>query len=963
MIRPLRLLLPMLMLAGPVHAATCVSQSSFDWAGIGTGDWSCGGGTASDHYVVAWGHEVSITQDIVQAGVSGIGIVVRPGGALTADVVADRIELALGDLGLDCRGGSLCRLHGKYRSYGQSAPALLDDPDTGSFFRAGRVQPCGLAGCGVTPERVAFTWQQVSAPNGLRESLAAVKPGDVACFFDPDPTDLRVGADSGNCYEVTQANVSGTEYALELDVRQGQYDQSGFPLARRHVQALTLASDAGAGERTIRVEPSNAISSDGLHVGRWLRFAASDGMPEPVAYKISETSDGANADAIRIGDSRGTATARLAGSAAWIDYGWAPGDAFFVEAPVVVSSATPAAISTTDSRVLLKGVTDLQAVVLSQLGGVRADAATFARWRDVWLRDAGDHTGANSEIAIRLGRIRAARFERTLITGGSPNPGLDKMHGIGLWSSSDLVFEDLTTRHLGDDVIVSDELAPSDRLHFERIHAAFRNDNAQSQQLFDPSSRAVNGEIVDAICDDCTDDDTTISGLDASTGAVFTVSGLLAWGTDGPTVSSTSSPIAFEDVVSIGASASGAGAFVPARVDRFLVRDATNRSPLPSALLGVGAMDARNGIVRDIELSSTEDSAFVLDGDAVLENVLLADVAQSGSCATASCAVVRFQGDAAQSVSRVTIVRSLGSTAPFRRGFSLRGGASYLSSELRGTLISNFSEPEAEGVGGNASELIGPSAIAMSALGFDSVASPLAGGLPAPADSLFSAPAFVDPSTGRFDVAAGSAHDLADCGVARGVSSPGARYRWLHAKSKLAPERLADDYDFDGAVEDSGAAACAGGSRALCADNCAGSFNPEQSDADADAVGDACDDHCLAQPTAIASLVPGSALVGEFVEVNGTGIGSNAWVELDGERVPLDWLNGVPRFQAPPGFVGQAFQVVVVNPEGCRSLAPVRLTIDAPGACGLTGLEAAVVAAYLMAHRKRAKARGAEDSA
>ncbi len=922
MARSLVLLCTALMLGAPAHAATCVSRSSFAWAGIGTGDWTCGGGTASDHYVIDSGHAVSITRDVAQAPLSGIGIEVSAGGALSVDVVTSRIELTLGGLGLDCRAASTCRLHGKYRSYAQSPPALLDDPGTSAFFRAGKVRPCGLARCTETPERVAFTWRAITAPTGLRESLAAVSPGDVACFFDPDPADLRVGADAGNCYDVTQIVSLGAEYALELDVRQGQYDQSGFPLARRHIQGLTLASDVGAGERMIRIAASGAISHDGLHVGRWLRFVGSDGMPEPAAYKISGTYDGARNDLIRIGDLRGTATARLAGSVAWIDYGWAPGDAFFVEVPVTVSSATPGAISTGDSRTLLSGSADLQAAVFAQLGGVRADAAQISRWRDVWVRDAGDHDAANSEVAIRLGNIHGARFERTLITGGSPNPGRDKVHGFGLWSCSDLVIEDLTTRHLGDDVVVSDADSPSDRLHFERLHAAFRSDNAQSQQLFDPSSRAVNGELVDGICDDCTDGDTTISGLDGSSGAAFSVSGLLAWGTDGPTVSSESTPIKFEDVVSIGANASGAGAFIPQRVDRFVVREATNRSPLLSALLGVGRMEAHNGIVRDVALSNSEGSAVVLDGDSVVENVLLADVVQSGTCATASCAVVRFQGSAAQSVAHVTIARSSSNTSPFQRGFSLRGGASYLNSEIRGTLISNFAEPGSEGIGGASAELTGPSAIAMSALCFDGVESPLADGLQPPAGSLFSAPVFVNASAGRFDVAAGSRHDFVGCGIARGVASPGSRYRWLHAKSKLATERLADDFDFDGAVEDAGAATCTAGSRALCADNCADDFNPEQSDIDGDAVGDACDDSCFAQPTAITSLDPQAAVVGAYVKIHGAGIGPNAWVEIDGVRTPLVSRVGAPHFLVPPAVVGQMLEVVLVNPEGCRSPAP-----------------------------------------
>jgi hypothetical protein len=105
-------------------------------------------------------------------------------------------------------------------------------------------------------------------------------------------------------------------------------------------------------------------------------------------------------------------------------------------------------------------------------------------------------------------------------------------------------------------------------------------------------------------------------------------------------------------------------------------------------------------------------------------------------------------------------------------------------------------------------------------------------------------PGFVDLAGGRIDTTPGSLADVAACGIDRGVAAPGVRHRWAHALAKLAPERMADDADFDGVPEDAYAAACAAGASEGCSDNCPGLFDPSQADADGDAIGDACDAPC-----------------------------------------------------------------------------------------------------------------------
>jgi hypothetical protein len=110
-----------------------------------------------------------------------------------------------------------------------------------------------------------------------------------------------------------------------------------------------------------------------------------------------------------------------------------------------------------------------------------------------------------------------------------------------------------------------------------------------------------------------------------------------------------------------------------------------------------------------------------------------------------------------------------------------------------------------------------------------------------PTAVLGAAPGFVDPAAGRFDTAPGSAADLAQAGVRRGVDAPGLKaYHWVHAITRTVPERMADDADGDGVPADPETPSCSAGASQGCSDNCPDDFNPDQADGDGNGTGDAC---------------------------------------------------------------------------------------------------------------------------
>jgi hypothetical protein len=932
------------LFAAGAEAAICTSQASFSWPAIGAGSWSCGAGGAGDLYVVAAGHTVTVTGSLTQSASASAGIRVEAGGTL---LVQGRFVLTLGGAGLDCQAGSACTLEGPgYRSLAQTVPAYLSGPTPQAYGTVGGVVPCpdgaGAPDCAARPERARIL------PSGATPAgVGSIATGDILCFGDTDPADDVSYPDAGFCYEVANDPSASPPYAIEIDVRQSPSLRAaaGYPLGLRLLRQGTVLDSGGApaGGRSLQVQ-AGTLSENRELVGRWLRFADATGAPEATAYKISETTDGGTGpDTLRIGDVRGFASAHPVGRAVFVDYGWSLGDPFAVWAPLRIRSATPLE---TDSQVVLAGTHTVRRVVFDAIG-TPSDAQTLTgvllfkpttaltAFEDVWV---ADPAGPPAAIAVMFDGTPAFTFRRFQQTGGTSSSAhcvpyddtcADYLHVFGLRGPAvDARFEDIGVRHHGDDVFL-DANAWGAKLRLRRVHAAFVSRYAASGSLLDMSSFAASIDARDLVCDDCTSPPIgssaaadVVNQLGNTTGSI---SGLLVWGTRGG--AACDGPIVCNDVTVIGSSGSS-GAMVGGKTDHVVVRDVHTTG---GTLVATPArpLELRRAWIRDSSFGNQQGINFPSGaGNAVtIESTVFQDVNGPETS-------FLLNGGTPDEPLVLRDVSAVWTGAHTLDRFLTSYGGDHTLVTLDGVLVQGLNGPGELVLAADLDEVAKPSPSCF----FDDTA-------PWSASQASFVPGtwIASNALGPNDPPRAASYPFTtglDCGATGPVGVP--RERWMHGKAGLAPEHLGPADGDEDAVGDA-------------VDLCPAVPDPAQADTDGDGIGDLCDAICIGgATTSITSVNLASQSISKPIVLAGTGFGPNAQVVFGSTLGATTWGGpGLLTAAVPSLPVGSQAALTVVNPEGCRSLESVVLTIAPSTGCGLIGPEALVALGAISLRRRR----------
>jgi hypothetical protein len=832
-------------LAAASAEAVCELQTSGDWgpASVFTGATSCAALDGSEEIRIPAGVAVRIVDDLVLGALPGQQLRVSSGGTLRARG-AERsggpgpLTVAFTPKGLFCERGSECVFEGVYRQVGVPSPSPRASLVEAGWLPAGDVVPCpgwddsarrwvpdcaGLLAASGDPAdlpgsafEVGFVYSPGAAiaPPFLAASLEAMQPGDVLCFTDPDPATPAAPVDDGFCYEITFARGDfGGAGVLVFDVRQTNPNRprnTSYPFSLREVREGGLLAGATKGSRI-------AVTSPGVlgggraseRVGMWLRFASPSGAPRPESYKIARTWDAPAAgvapvdcpggpgscDVLEIYDPRGFQSAPREGDALWVDYGHAPGEAFFVMAPLLLTEADGLQEPSKDASFVLQGETSVGAVLVEDTASFRLFGADVNRFEDVWLRDVV--SGGGNGVALSIFDVEGALLRRVSLTGGNGGPsGVDRMHSVGLGPfAASLTFRNLAIRHHGDDGLTHSSSA---QLDVERYRLEWATPGAVSCNLIGQNNPAgvLSGAGRDLLCLDCNRGGPVVRTQPALD---FDIQGLARWGSAEGFDSENGPGLLVEELLQVGG-----GGSLPSRVDGFVVALENGAA----ALSGPRHREIRSGIVRDTKVTGRAVLGPMDAGS--VDNVALFDVDTIRSCA-GECAVLRLSGapSLGMRVSDVSVAVSPDRATRFDAGAeAVATGGSF---RVDGLLVSGMSR--STGAGRGVSGAAAGMALVFGATAFgpflydNRVDAQSPGSLP-PSAVLGVDPGFVNPAARRFDTAPGSAADLAGSGIRRGPEAPGGgSYRWMHAITRTQPEVMGDpcsdgrDNDGDGLAD------------------------------------------------------------------------------------------------------------------------------------------------------------------
>lgn len=859
------LALSLLVVASGVDAETCLSVGSFDWASVEAGEWQGCTPSADDWFVVRAGSTVSVTGHIGQSPTAtGAGIQVDPGGVLEVEVREAPLVLSLGDGGLRCEAGSICRLRGRYRAFRASKALPQIEQDTEFFLRAGLLVPCpGRDAAGAVhpdcngelpvpgdPSRLRFVWPG----DELKKQLTRIAPSssrasgleEVLCFFDPDPTDAFTPRDVNYCYRIV--GVGTDPPSLDIDVRQTSTAErdTDFPLTWRQIVQATVATDAAVGDRIVEIDGATIpAGAAGRFQGYWL-YTGPIGpcfghisclVDHPIRILDAEDGPAGSPDRLRIGALDGLRKALPAGAPVWImPGGWQADDPISIRVPVVVRSATEAM---EDSRILFRGATELRAVVFDATANVvfEGPGVDPVHASDLWAVDIGSPGPTSHSVAVNDAGNTRLTFEGLTITGGRGRGAVqDRLHGfrIGDGDGVTLILRDLAVRHHGDDCVVleGNEIDAT----IERARCQHASRAGQSMSFLDmvaaQSSRLTARDLE---CVDCTSSGEPALYFPAD--GDYAIDGLLLWGGTGRLGANGAH---ITDLQILGADAPGTFSSA-ALIEGFVLRDV--RSSGNVRLFGTDAV-LRHAILRNVQFSGR--SAFVLSGVVEIDNLAIVDVTVDRGL-NSVYSVFRLRERPTVRLGRTVVAW----TPSIAHGDGAVDIPNYVfeaqAESLEDVVVDGFLTVGHRPTVGTSAWHMPPERLAeLAALAgpcfydnMSDVPPPLVAQLP-PTAIQGVEPPFVNLADGRVDMLPTS-EPITHCGAGFGVEAPGiGRYRWFHAISGLAPERMASDGDGDGVIEDPTVAACTAGATMGCSDNCPYDFNPDQADSNGDGVGNAC---------------------------------------------------------------------------------------------------------------------------
>ena len=838
------------ILANSTSAEVCTLAGVGEW----TGACSYSGAPISgcdcdpgDHFLLAGEVEIPSGAIVSQDGFStATGVQVVAGGSLS---MRSGSVLRVNGAGLRCESGATCSFVGEYLS---TADARLEPTpsDAGWWIVEGHV-PCpdelGEEACGTGGNPGAVLLATSGTTTALSALQASIPPlgveesGDVMWFGSSDPDDPREGSDTLFAYEVLRSDP--TKGGLHFSVRQGTLDQDGYPLARREIAKFASIAPVEVGDHIVEIT-TGALPAIGYFDGRMLRWngaTRSFRIYASVRETIDCPSGAPICDLLKVAPREGFSSSHAVGSSLFIEYGWAPDDEFFVVRPARVVRATSVE---RDAPVILEGTTILRGVVFDriQLLSLRT---TPTLCRHVWIRDA---TNGNKRA---VGIEAPLSCDGLLVTGGSERPTPDCgsgarddcTHSIVAVTDGTISLSGTAIRHAGDDAFsIGAFMEPTVELDGFRVQYHSEHVNQSAQCVAGSVSSQERMIIQDLECIDASRDGPVLNPNRGS--SLFEVDGMMLIANkhgvsseDRNAVASDVENTSLRNVTVIGSQMqSSNGNALPTQTENFVVR----RTSAPGGQIFNGAPGyARHGLITQ----NSHRNAVIVDdrwGDWSIE---LENIAWWGNQGTGHPFLVIAEP------SDLSIVRSLFSHLgneldPYEEFIRLRDGVEQLSSiHLDGLAFSDGQgEPMLDVEDRDSS--VGD--MDLSALCFwnnnrdasqpESLPSSTVSGVD---------PLFIDPNSGRLDVASGSPWEAAGCGVGSGADAPGVRgYRRIHAWSQLEPELMADDGDGDGVPEDSGVPNCLGRPAHGCADNCPGTFNPLQRDVDANGTGDACSPQC-----------------------------------------------------------------------------------------------------------------------